>query len=797
MPDPLSHGSCHSIRVRGLVQGVGFRPTVWQVAKALKLKGDVRNDGEGVLIRLAADQNELAAFVQNLRNACPPLARIDTIECQPLDELVSFDDFSIAASAETDIATGIVPDAATCPDCLADIEDPPNRRYRYPFTNCTHCGPRLSIIKQLPYDRAYTSMAEFEMCAYCQAEYDDPADRRFHAQPNACPDCGPQLSLIWADGTPIMLDDEQDAIQRCASLLKQGRIVAIKGIGGFHLAVDASNEDAVAELRARKLRYGKPLALMARDLDMVRSFCKVGEIAENLLLDRAAPIVLLEQKENAAELASAIAPGQRRLGFMLPYSPLHSLLMQELDHPLVMTSGNLSSEPQVIDNEEALQRLSSIADAFLMHDRAIINRLDDSVLHLVDDRAAVLRRARGFAPEPLPLPAGFETAPDILAIGGEVKNTFCLLEHGQLTLSHHIGDMENPKQQKDYRRALDLYASVRNFEPQRIALDCHQGYFSTRLGETLAVEQDCLIDAIQHHHAHLAACMAEYALPLDHGPVLGVVLDGLGSSEEGELWGGEFLLGTYQGYERLAHFASVAMPGGGKASYEPWRNCFAQLRELGGWEQISADYADLEIIRWLGKKPLTQMNAMIERGLNAPKASSAGRLFDAVAACLDMCRDQVRYEGEAAMLLQAHAEEAFVRYSETQIEPYEKELQRSCEEQSKEPLVLTWRPLWRGILEDLRSGKDRDLIAARFHQTLIVVIADLATELAQSHSVKKIALTGGVLQNVILCEGVAARLRKSDLEVLIPRLFPANDGGLALGQAMISAARAIAASKTA
>jgi hydrogenase maturation protein HypF len=534
---------------------------------------------------------------------------------------------------------------------------------------------------------------------------------------------------------------------------------------------------------------------MARDLDMVRSFCEVGDVSRSLLLDRAAPIVLLERKENGAELASAIAPGQHRLGFMLPYSPLHSLLMQELKHPLVMTSGNLSSEPQVIDNEEALQRLSSIADAFLMHDRAIINRLDDSVLHMVDDRAAVLRRARGFAPEPLPLPEGFEAAPDILAIGGEIKNTFCLLEHGQLTLSHHIGDMENPMQQMDYRKALDLYASVRNFEPGRIALDCHQGYFSTRMGEALAADLGCPIDPVQHHHAHLAACMAEHAMPLDHEPVLGVVLDGLGSSESGALWGGEFLLGTYQSYERLAHFAPVAMPGGSKASYEPWRNCFAHLRELGDWEHISADYADLEIIRWLSKKPLMQMNTMIERGLNAPKASSAGRLFDAVAACLDLCRDQVRFEGEAAMLLQAHAEEAFARYGETKIKPYEIERPRSCKDVNREPLVLEWLCLWRGVLEDLRAGKDRDLIAARFHQTLIGAIADLAVDLARSHSVKKIALTGGVFQNVILCEGVAVRLRERDLEVLIPRLFPANDGGLALGQAMISAARAITENK--
>ncbi|MCC2111170.1 MAG: carbamoyltransferase HypF, partial [Hyphomicrobiales bacterium] len=499
MPAPPSASQGRHIRVRGLVQGVGFRPHVWRVAKAFGLSGEVLNDGAGVAIEAWGEAEAIAGFLERLRAEAPPLSRIDGIETEPLSGVAPVGGFRIAVSGHGPVATGVVPDAATCPACRSEIADPADRRYRYPFTNCTHCGPRLSIVREIPYDRATTSMSVFEMCPDCRAEYENPADRRFHAQPNACPVCGPKAWLEDRSGPRT----SEDPIAETAALLSDGAIVAVKGIGGFHLACDATDDGAVDELRRRKHRADKPLALMAADLTIARKYAEIGAEEAALMECAAAPIVLVPSA--GRPLARGIAPGQDHVGFMLPYTPLHHLLMQNLDRPIVLTSGNLSDEPQVIANDEARERLADIADFWLMHDREIVNRLDDSVMRCDRPGPSILRRARGLAPAPLPLAEGFADAPKILAMGGELKSTFCLLSGGQAILSQHIGDLEEAGTHADYRKNLALYRHMFDFDPEVIAVDRHPDYLSTQWGEALAEETGSTIVAVQHHHAHLAA----------------------------------------------------------------------------------------------------------------------------------------------------------------------------------------------------------------------------------------------------------------------------------------------------
>lgn len=628
------------IRVSGIVQGVGFRPHVWHLANDLGISGSVCNDGEGVLIHAWASAATLDDFITRLENEAPPLARIDKLERSDLSDQCATDDFEILSSKASENTTGVVADAATCADCLAEVLDPNNRRYRYAFTNCTHCGPRLSIIKAIPYDRANTSMQNFKMCAACQQEYDDPADRRFHAQPNACADCGPQLSLVNDSGADIDCDDVIDAARE---LIKQGAIVAVKGIGGFHLACDAMNDEAVRTLRKRKRRYHKPFALMASNIEMIKSYANVNDREEHLLNDKAAPVVVLTAKENS--LPDEIAPGQNTIGFMLPYSPLHCLLTEGMQQPLVMTSGNSSDEPQCIDNQAALEQLKGIADYCLLHDRDIVNRLDDSVIRLMDNKPRFFRRARGFAPESIPLPEGFEQAPNILAMGAELKNTFCLTKGKEAILSQHIGDLEEVAAIVDYRYQLQLYRQLFEHKPQVIAVDKHPDYLSTKLGKELASEDKLVCEEVQHHHAHIASCMAEHGLPLNTKTVLGVAMDGLGFGEDGTIWGGEFLLADYTDFKRVAALQAVPMPGGVQAIREPWRNTFAHLLQHMDWQDINNQYADLDIISFLEDKPIKNLKTIIDKKLNSPLASSCGRLFDAVAAAIGVCRDQVSHEG--------------------------------------------------------------------------------------------------------------------------------------------------------
>ncbi len=767
-----------SIRVTGIVQGVGFRPTVWRLAKECGVVGEVWNDAGGVLIHAWGSRASLEELVRRLQAEPPPLSRIEAIARTSLDfPGEPPGEFRIVSSREGEVRTGVAADAATCPACLAEVLDPANRRYRYPFTNCTHCGPRLSIVRSIPYDRANTSMASFTMCPHCQAEYDDPADRRFHAQPNACADCGPGVWLEDTAGKRLTPGAGGDVIHTAARLIREGSIVAIKGIGGFHLACDAGNAMAVDELRRRKVRYHKALALMARDPDMVRRFAAVNAAEAALLRDRAAPVVVLNAGGEA--LAAGIAPAQHTLGFMLPYAPLHHLLMLDMARPIVLTSGNRSDEPQTIDNRNAHQRLERIADYYLLHDRDIVNRLDDSVLRVADGKPRFLRRARGYAPQPVLLPEGFVEAGNILAMGGELKNTFCLFKDGKAILSQHIGDLEDAATHQDYRHTLQLYRNLFDHRPSSIAVDKHPGYLSTRLGHELAAAAEIQLVEVQHHHAHIAACMAEHGLPPDAGKVLGVALDGLGLGEDGTLWGGEFLLADYCGFERLAYFQPVPLPGGAQAIREPWRNTFAQLHGMLGWERVATDYSDLDIIRYLNAKPLAILQAMAGRGLNSPMTSSCGRLFDAVAAALGVCRERVSHEGQAAIELESLASAEF-RKQARQGYPHDFS--------AGEIRILGWHRLWEALLEDIRQGTASATIAARFHQGLVRAVAESARELCLQHGLDTVVLGGGVFQNRLLLEGVSESLRAAGFTVLSPVKVPANDGGLALGQAAIAAA---------
>ncbi|OQX49125.1 MAG: carbamoyltransferase HypF, partial [Candidatus Sedimenticola endophacoides] len=532
--------------------------------------------------------------------------------------------------------------------CLEEVREPGNRRYRYPFTNCTHCGPRLSIIRSIPYDRAGTSMAEFTQCPACQGEYDDPADRRFHAQPNACAVCGPRLWLEDAHGEALENAGEADAVARAAALIRRGAILAVKGIGGVHLACDAANDDAVGRLRRRKRRYHKAFALMGRDLAMLGRYVRVSPLERQALLSPAAPIVVMERIAGHG-LSAALAPGQNTLGFMLPYTPLHHLLMDALEGPIVLTSGNRSDEPQCIGNGESRHRLEGVADYWLLHDREIVNRLDDSVVREMAGRVRVVRRGRGYAPTPLVLPAGFAAAPPLLALGAELKNTFCLMQEGRAILSQHMGDLEEAATHREYRRSLDLYQGLFRHRPAALAVDMHPDYLSTQWGREWAAREGLELHRVQHHHAHITACMAEQGLDLDSGPVLGIALDGLGYGADGGIWGGEFMRVDYLGFERLASFEPVAMIGGARAIHEPWRNTYAHLAPW--WGEVEARYPELDLVRFLRARPLATLDAMLERGLNSPRASSAGRLFDAVAAALGLSREAVSHEGQAAIEL--------------------------------------------------------------------------------------------------------------------------------------------------
>ncbi|WP_016949624.1 carbamoyltransferase HypF [Anabaena sp. PCC 7108] len=771
------------IRVCGTVQGVGFRPIVYRLAKVFGLKGDVCNDGEGVLIRVSGSEEEITKFINKLYQECPPLARINEVKRSPYLGEFDFNDFVISSSVNSVVKTEISPDAATCPQCQKEIFDPFSRYFRYPFTNCTHCGPRLSIIGAIPYDRNNTSMVNFPMCGECEKEYKNVENRRFHAQPVACYLCGPHAWLERADGKPVISDmfsmlDDVDAV---CTLLQKGEIVAIKGLGGFHLACDATLENAVIKLRSRKQRYHKPFALMARDINIISEYCYINDLEKQLLTSPAAPIVLLKLKTDK-QLPSSIAPGQNTLGFMLPYTPLHHLILRRMNNPIVLTSGNISDEPQCINNEDAKDKLSKIADYFLLHNRDIVNRVDDSVVRVIDNKIQTLRRARGYAPESIILPPGFEKIPPILAMGSELKNTFCLLREGQAILSQHLGDLENAAAFNAYQETLNLYLNLFAHKPEIIAIDKHPEYLSSKLGKELGTANQIPLDQIQHHHAHIAACMAENQIPLNSKPVLGIAFDGLGYSEDGQLWGGEFLLADYHDFQRLATFKPMPMIGGQQAINQPWRNTYSQLINAFTWEEIKQKYSELEIIKLLENKNPKLLNQIIEKGINSPLTSSVGRLFDAVAAAIGICPEKCSYEGQAAIEMEAIADTNILNNDKETVN-YSFKL-----EKLDNIYYIDTSSTWQKILNDIKQHISRSEIAARFHQSLAITIVQTVKKLQQEHEFHQVALTGGVFQNRILLQQVKMQLEKLEINVLTHSIVPANDGGLSLGQAVIAAA---------
>ena len=789
------------VRVRGTVQGVGFRPTVWRLARDGDLVGEVCNDAAGVLIKVSGTSKAIAHFLQRLKNEAPPLSRIEAIETRRLDTTLDLKDFQIVESIGGPTRTQVAPDASTCAACREEILNSQERRYRYPFTNCTHCGPRLSIVKAVPYDRASTTMAVFPMCSDCAGEYKNPADRRFHAQPIACRVCGPEvwlerssatLTASWdGESVPKPWGDRLDEIEVAASLIQQGEIVAIRGLGGFHLACDATNEKAVKRLRDRKQRFGKPFALMARDLNVIRRYCSIADIEKTLLESPEAPIVLLPAT-GIERLPETVAPGMNVLGFMLPYTPLHILLLQQLDMPVVMTSGNLSDEPQVIGNQEARTKLKNIADSILFHNREIANRIDDSVVRVIDGKPRLLRRARGYAPRALPLPPGFEKAPDLLAYGGELKATFCLVKDGAAVLSQHQGDLEELATFEDYQKNLQLYARLYDHQPQLLVCDRHPEYLSTKLAQENARTLGLPLIQAQHHHAHIASCLAENSIPPNAPPVLGIALDGLGWGDDGTIWGGEFLLADYRSYQRLGSFKPVATIGGTQALRQPWRNTYAQIMATLGWDRFAEKFADLELYDYLHRQPLQTIDQMLKKGINVPLGSSCGRLFDAVSAAVGLCRDRALFEGQGAIALEMAVDKKLLRNrNEGLTYPFEISYLPDTDLAYIEPA-----PLWEALLGDLLARTPIPVMAARFHGGLANIIIEMVQKLshhcAREHSpFTTVALSGGCFQNKLLLEQVTHRLEASGFRCLSQSLVPSNDGGLALGQALIAASQTL------
>jgi hydrogenase maturation protein HypF len=722
------------VRLRGIVQGVGFRPFVYNLARRLDLGGYVLNSSAGLVTEAEGEAAAIDHFVAALTSEAPPLAWIqeqEVAELEPTGETGFAIRASVAKSGEFAL---ISPDIATCEECIRDFTDPGNRRFGYPFTNCTNCGPRYTIIRDIPYDRPNTTMAGFRMCAACRAEYDDPANRRFHAQPNACPVCGPSLSAPVAE-----------ARRRLAA----GEIVAVKGLGGFHLACDARNAGAVERLRRRKRRSDKPFALMARDLAAVEEICRVSDAERCALAGERKPIVILRRRPDAA-LPEAIAPGNRTLGVMLPYTPLHHLLFCGAPYSaLIMTSGNLSEEPIVVANGEAVERLESVADWFLLHNRDIYMRTDDSVVRVFGGGERLMRRSRGYAPQAIDMG---RNVPELLACGGELKNVFCLTKGRHAILSQHIGDLENYETLLFFEETLANLKKLFRVRPRAVAHDLHPDYLSTRY----ALALDLPRIAVQHHHAHVAACMVENGLD---GEVIGVAFDGTGYGSDGAIWGGEFLVAGYEGFERHAHVRYVSLPGGDAAIREPWRSALSYLIDAFGADApfAAVDESRARVVR-----------QMINRKINTVPASSCGRLFDAVASLIGL-RHEVNFEGQAAIELEAIADE-----SETAVYPFEA------------GETVDFRPAIRRIVGDAAAGVTPGVISARFHNTVAAAIVETCRRIG---GLRRVCLSGGTFQNMTLLASATRQLQESGFEVFLHAKVPPNDGGIALGQAAVAASR--------
>jgi hydrogenase maturation protein HypF len=750
------------LAVRGIVQGVGFRPFVYGLATRHQLAGFVGNDSQGVFIEVEGDPDAVAAFIHDLKAHPPPLALIESITSEALVPLGEATFSIVTSEPRAGASTSISPDIAICADCLRELFDPSDRRYRYPFINCTNCGPRFTIIRDIPYDRAQTTMADFQMCPRCAEEYHDPSNRRFHAQPNACPDCGPR---VWFEEPTGTLAWDDAAIRAAQDALRAGRILAVRGIGGFHLACDATCDATLSTLRARKGRVDKPFAVMVRDLDAARALAEVSADEAALLTSQARPIVLLRRRPDA-QLSPLVAPGNGYVGLMLPYSPLHYLLMDGLSQPLVMTSGNLSDEPICKDNAEAWARLGALADAFLFHNREIHVRCDDSVMRILDGAPLPIRRSRGYAPFPVHLP---KPAPMLIASGGELKATFCVTRDQNAYLSQHIGDMENLETLDAYEQAIGHFVHLFRIRPQALVCDLHPGYLTTQWAERSAAAQDLPLFKVQHHHAHIAACLVEHGLDPDE-MAIGVSFDGTGYGSDGAVWGGEVLIANCRTFRRAAHLKYVPLPGGDAGIKRPYRVALAHLWAAGiPWD------ADLPCVAACPPAEQHILRQQLERHLNSPPTSSAGRLFDAVAALIDV-RQVITYEAQAAIELEAICdEEEAGRY------PFD------IGSSGGEPIILDPAPMLAAIVRDLRAGVRREAIAAKVHNTIAACIAEVSILIRAQTGLTIVALSGGVFQNVFLLKRVRAQLQAAGFRVLVHRAVPPNDGGLALGQAAIGA----------
>lgn len=752
-----------TIRIKGKVQGVGFRPTIWQLANAFNVRGNVSNDAEGVILNVWKESTT-EAFIAKLSASPPPLARIDYIEQTPYHWENSPKGFTILPSNTGVMDTQIAPDAATCSDCLQELNTKTDRRFHYPFINCTNCGPRLTIIEQMPYDRPNTVMNEFALCPDCLKEYSTPTDRRFHAQPIACPDCGPNLWFCKSNGKPIAIADE--AITQAIDQLTQGKIIAIKSIGGFHLICDATNENVVKKLRQRKNRPNKPFAVILPNTawlnNCVAKDSNTAALAA-LLSSPAAPIVLVSKNTNSP-ICRAVAPNLHELGIMLPSNPLHHLLLQQWQKPLVMTSGNPPHKPTVIDNTEALATLDTIADYYLLHNRPIVQRADDSVVRLNNISIETLRRARGYVPNTVKLPEGFESAPCVLALGANLKNTFCLLDPPHATVSQHFGDLNDLDTQQQWQNTLDRWLDIYQLQPTYIAVDAHPHYATQLLAEKYSQQLGIPKVAILHHHAHIAACLVEHGYPLNSPPVIGLALDGLGYGENGELWGGECLLVDYKQCQKLGGLPAVALPGADLAAKEPWRNLVAHLLTF------VPDWQNQPEISIMPSTTLQIIAHAIKQHINSPLASSTGRLFDAIAAALGITPERIRWEGEAACQLEALA----LQYQGTET-PITIPLL---------DMTLDLKHFWNSWLNWQASPSAK---AYGFHLALAKGFAQLAITAAQKYHTQTIVLSGGVMHNQLLRQLLCQELEQ--YHVLFPNNFPANDGGISLGQAAIAAAQ--------
>ena len=778
------------IQVEGIVQGVGFRPFVYSLAHEKSLGGRVLNNELGVLIDVEGEQESIDQFLLELRTRAPALSRIESLTCTDHLTRTYLTDFRIVESASDGRKfVPISPDVATCNDCLRELFDPNDRRYRYPFINCTNCGPRFTIIEDIPYDRAKTTMREFVMCDECHTEYENPLDRRFHAEPTACAKCGPQVFLMEANAyipsVPVNLQllslrPIDDPISETVALIAGGQILAIKGIGGFHLACDALNQQAVEELRRRKYREDKPFALMARSLEIIRQYCAISEDEERLLLSAARPIVLLERKAEA-QLPDAVAPRVNTLGFMLPYSPLHSLLFEYLNRPLVMTSANISDEPICYEDEDACARLLNIADYYLLHNRQIHMRTDDSVARSAvqgsrqsralsaaisggrDARSPsmILRRSRGYVPAPLK--TGFKFSREILACGAELKNTFCLCRGEYAFVSHHIGDLENFETLQSFRDGIEHFKRLFYLEPEVIAYDLHPEYLSTRYALDLNQIETRL--GIQHHHAHIASCMADNQT---EGDVIGVAMDGLGFGTDGRMWGGEFFVANFSEAERIAHLEYMPMPGGAKAIRQPWRMAAVYLQHASGDE---FEKLDIPFVTEMDNHAWATLRRMIAGKTNCPETSSMGRLFDAISSLLRL-RDATNYEGQAAIELE-------------QIADYDCSHKYQFEV-SKDESIIRAESVIRSAVEDILGGVPPAEISAKFHLGVADLIVSMALKIRDKEKLNRVALSGGVFQNVYLLSASLSGLENAGFEVLTHCRVPTNDGGISLGQAAIA-----------